>query len=181
MNNKLINNQYSLKESSFSDLDTYQNSGYLLQDSSFLFAVNNRDTINVIEGKLDNTTEMLFNLLKDNHEREKIYVTAIKNLIKQKNYLNLIYELSNDLIDEEEFNDELENNESQYLINVAQNLNSTNKLKNLINVLNNIDENFNEEDLMEVFSISDAFIFKNIMISNNRNIFLDDRSDKVCP
>lgn len=176
---KLINNEYLVKESTYSDFDTYQNSGYLLKDSSFLFAVNNSNKINFIQGSINNTTETLFNLLKENNEREKIYVTAIKNLIKQKKYVNLIYELTNELIDEDEFNFELNENESQYLIKATQKLDSNSKVENLFSVLNRIDENFNEEDLMEVFSISDAFVLKNIIFNNTeKNNFY---GRQICP
>lgn len=176
---KLINNEYLLKESTYSDFDTYQNSGYLLKDSSFLFAVNNSNKINVIQGSINNTTETLFNLLKENNEREKIYITAIKNLIKQKKYVNLIYELTNDLIDEDEFNFELNENESQYLIKATQKLDSNSKVENLFSVLNRIDESFNEEDLMEVFSISDAFVLKNIIFNNTEKNNCYGR--QICP
>lgn len=176
---KLINNEYLLKESTYSDFDTYQNTGYLLKDSSFLFAVNNSNKINVIQGSINNTTETLFNLLKENNEREKIYITAIKNLIKQKKYVNLIYELTNDLIDEDEFNFELNENESQYLIKATQKLDSNSKVENLFSVLNRIDENFNEEDLMEVFSITDAFVLKNIIFNNTEKNNCYGR--QICP
>ena len=176
---KLINNEYLLKESTYSDFDTNQNTGYLQKDSSFLFAVNNSNKINVIQGSINNTTETLFNLLKENNEREKIYITAIKNLIKQKKYVNLIYELTNDLIDEDEFNFELNENESQYLIKATQKLDSNSKVENLFSVLNRIDENFNEEDLMEVFSITDAFVLKNIIFNNTEKNNCYGR--QICP
>lgn len=152
-----------------SDFDTYQNSGYILKDSTFLLAVNKNEQINVIQGNLNNPNEALFSVLKENYEREKIYVTAIKNLLKQKKYTNLVYEFTNNIIDEDEFNNELSENESNYLIRANEQLDSLNKIRTLINVLNNIDENLSEEDLMEIFSISDSFVFRNIALTRNSN------------
>ncbi|MGE0932488.1 hypothetical protein [Peijinzhouia sedimentorum] len=162
--NEFSNSDYLVDKTTHSDFNTYQNSGYIVNDSSFLFAISRNDQIDVIKGKVNRSTETLFSLLKDNYEREKYYITAIKNLLKQKNYINLIYELTNNLINEEEFNFELSENESKYLIKANEQLDSLHKIKTLINVLNNIDENLHEEDLIEIFSISDSFIFKNIAL-----------------
>lgn len=147
-----------------SNYETYQNSGYVLSDSSFLFALSKKDNIEIIQGKLNPTTETLFNIVKENYEKEKFYVIAIKNLLKQKKYSNLIYELTNNLINEEEFNFELSENEESYLIKVNNNLDSIEKVKTLLKVIQNINENFNEEDLMEIFSISDSFVYKNLTL-----------------
>lgn len=154
------------KESVDSNYETYRNSGYLVSDSSFLFAVNKRNTIEIIHGKLNQTSETLFSLVKDNYEKEKLYITAIKNLLKQKKYSNLIYELTNKLIDENEFSTELSENEDLYLIKVNDNLDSIEKIKTLITVIQNIDTDFNEEDLMEIFSINDSFVLKNLNIQH---------------
>lgn len=167
MEHNIKNTEYIAEQTIYSDYNSYQNSGYIVNDSSFLFAINKKDQINIIHGKLNNSTETLFSLLKENYDKEKFYVTAIKNLIKQKKYLNLIYELTNNMIDEEEFNNELTNNESNYLIKANEQLNSFNKVRNLLNVINNINEDLSEEDLVEVFSISDPYVFKKLILQTN--------------
>ncbi len=167
MNNLISEkDKYIVKSSSDTYFETYQSSGYINSDSSFLFAINKKNNIELVQGKLTPSTESLFAIFKDNFEKEKFYVTAIKNLIKQKNYINLIYELTNELIDEEEFNNELSNNEDKYLIKINNNLDSIGKVHSLINVLQQINEDLGEEDLMELFSVPDSFIVKKLTINN---------------
>ncbi|MDP3928536.1 MAG: hypothetical protein Q8R57_05900 [Bacteroidota bacterium] len=160
---KQENFQYRFSNSNYA---TYDNTGYLLNDSSFLLAVNYEDKIQVIQGDLYNSTEIIFNTIKEYHEREKIYITAIKNLLKLRRYSNLIYELSNDIISEEEFDNELSDNEEAYLIKVNNHVDSKEKVETLYSVIQNIDEKLTEDDFMEIFSISHTFIHKNMTLDS---------------
>ena len=151
--------------------NNFRDKGYIVSESTFIFATSKKDELSVIHGELNKTSETIFDIIKNNYEKEKIYITAINNLLKQKKYLNLAYELSNDFITEEEFNEELEFNESQYLIKADDKLTNYNKIENLLNIINKINYDFQEDDLMEIFSISNTLIFNHKQINN----FSDDK------
>ena len=168
MEKNLKNTGYLIDQTNYSDYYTYQNSGYIVNDPSFLFAISKNNQVDVVHGKLNNSTEALFSLLKENYDKERFYVTAIKNLIKQKRYLNLIYELTNNIIDEDEFDDELTKNESNYLIKANENIDSSDKIRNLLNILKSLDEDLSEDDLVEIFSISDSCVFKELALQCNQ-------------
>jgi hypothetical protein len=169
MNNIISDKEkFIVKTTSDTNFETYQSSGYINSDSSFLFAVSKKNNVELIQGNLTPYADSLFSIFKDNFHKEKFYITAIKNLIKQKNYINLIYELTNELIDEEEFSEELTKNEDKYLIKIDNNLDNLDKIQSLINVLQNIDEDLAEEDLIELFSVKDSNVLKKLTINHKK-------------
>ncbi|MGY5846009.1 hypothetical protein ACW6QP_01205 [Salegentibacter sp. HM20] len=128
-------------------------SDYLIEeDESFFF------TRYHIHGSYinENLSNDLTDLILDFSNKETFYIKAIKNLIKQKEYINLMYQLSNDLISNEEFSEELDRNESKYLIKIDQELN-INNYKAIVGILNKLKEDFTEDDVSEVFSLKTRF------------------------
>lgn len=168
MNND--NDFYILNEES-----RFSNNQYLLDseefipmNDSFVFALQNNNKLNVISGKTTSYIENIFNILEENNEKEKFYIKAIQNLRKQKEYINLLYQVSNELITDEEFNYELTENEHRYLINIDNHV--SNKNLNLIaDIIEKIGEQFTEDDVTEIFSIKTDLIesiIENLKIDN---------------
>lgn|SRR5690606_7335476 len=171
---ELMDNNYEFfEDSTYSESDIFSNSEFILEDASFFVAIHQSNHVNCYHGKLNHSSTSFFHLLTENYEKERFYVKAIKNLLKQKRYLNLMYEYSHELISEQEFNKELEENESNYLIEANERLDSLNAFSSLVKVLGNIGESLSEEDLTEMFSLEDPLTFKKLEMyhhSQNRNI-----------
>lgn len=142
------------------------NSDYMPVNNSFLFAIQNSDNMTVVQGELSSFTENIFYILRENSEKETLYIKAIENLLKQKEYLNLVYQASHDLISNEEFNSELENNEDKYLIKIDADLNKK-RLKLVMKIIENIKYNFSDDDVSEMFSI-ETNNFVNFLNHNNK-------------
>lgn len=142
---------------------------YELPQDSFVFAVQKNEDIHLVQGEGNNFTKAFFEIMQENENKEFFYLKAIKNLLKQKEYLNLLYQVSNDLITDEEFNDELENNEDKYLINIDNILDSTN-FKVVSKILDKIGDNFTDDDISEIFSLEVSNI-ENLLLGNqNRSL-----------
>ncbi|KXH85822.1 hypothetical protein [Chryseobacterium kwangjuense] len=171
-----IDFELKINETHFSSYDSYINCGYLCSND---LSLTSRTSLNI---KINFTKAdfhiPIYEMARNYYEKEQVYITAIRNLLKQKRYLSLVYELSNDYISEDEFNEELENNEDNYLIKVNNRLDSINKVNNLISVINKIDVSFEEEDLLEIFSISGSLMYKSLLSHKIQNSEID---DKVSP
>lgn len=144
-------------------------SDYMPIGDSFVFAIQKQNHFNYIEGELNPFTENIFNILKENSEKEYFYIKAIENLLKQKEYLNLAYQMSHNLITDEEFNNELEQNEDKYLIKIDDNL-DVNRFKLLLKIISKIKYNFSDDDVFEIFS----FEINNISSFLNKKPFEDE-------
>lgn len=107
----------------------------------------------------DNINYDIIDVISNYANKETFYLKAIKNLIKQKEYINLMYQLSNDLITDEEFSEELDKNENKYLIKIDQELTIKN-YKSIVEILYKLKEDFTEDDVAEVFSLKTRFICK---------------------
>jgi len=131
---------------------TQEESEYELPQDSFVFAIQKSHHINIIQGDLNGFSENIFDILQENNNKEKFYIKAIKNLLKQKEYINLLYQVSNELISDEEFSNELTENEDKYLINIENSLDRTN-FKVISGIIDNIGNNFTDDDVSEIFSL----------------------------
>ena len=76
----------------------------------------------------------------------------------------MLYQVSNNLISDEEFNLELEENENKYLIKIDNNLN-TNNYKLILKIIDNIGVNFTDDDVSEIFSLKNENI-ENLLLNN---------------
>ncbi|GAA4137925.1 hypothetical protein GCM10022216_14490 [Sphingobacterium kyonggiense] len=158
---EIIRKKIQFDDTSVSGYDAYKNAGYIINDSSYFLAIHLNNNIEYFQGKITDRSDLTLNIIKDYSIKESFLITAIKNLLKQKRYLNLMYEFSHELIDSEEFNKELEVNESKYLINADFKIKDLEHLSALLKIIDEIDEEFNEEDLTEIFSIENSFVIKN--------------------
>lgn len=156
------------QDTSSNEFDSYKNAGFIVNSNSFLFAIERDNNIECIQGKVDHKVSTVFHIFQEFSEKEKIYVRAIKNLMKQRRYLNLMYEYSHQMINDEEFNKELDQNESKYLIVADEVLDKYSKVKTLAKVIDNIEEDLNEEDLTEIFSVENSFVFTSYLSIKNK-------------
>ena len=85
--------------------------------------------------------------------KEKLYIKAVNNLRKQKNYLQLIIELESEMITEEEFEEELNANEKRYLIEIEDKEDNLD-LEQIFDIVQNVEGEITESDISELFSIS---------------------------
>ena len=60
------------------------NSDYIPLNDSFIFAIQKQKCVSYVQGDLNPFTENIFYILKENSEKENLYVKAIENLLKQK-------------------------------------------------------------------------------------------------
>lgn len=120
---------------------------------------------NVEDDNLINSNyELFFSEVNDQHQKEYFYLKAIKNLIKQRDFLTLINQYDNSLINDEEFSLEIENHSEKYSINVDETLNLEN-IKILSNIIEKLNIELHESDITEIFSIN-IFSNKTIFKSN---------------
>jgi len=139
------------------NITTYKSDYYVGLDSTetkFVAVSSNKPiTIGVSKETIDN----IFNINKFNAIKEDFYAIGINNLIKKNNLLQLSLQLSDELITEEEFEYETENNTEKYIIS-TKGLNSTNDLLALNEIVKKIGRDFTVDQITEIFSVS----FKNI-------------------
>lgn len=145
------------------------NSDYIPATDSFVFAIQKQKSVSFIQGDLNPFTENIFYILKENSEKENLYIRAIENLLKQKEYLNLAYQMSHNLISNEEFHDELENNEDKYLIRVDDTF-DINRFKLLLKIIDKIKYDFSDDDVSEIFSIEANNISAYLNLNNKKHI-----------
>ncbi len=90
---------------------------------------------------------------KQNNLKEEFYLKGINNLIKKNNLLQLSLQLADNLITEEEFEDEINNNSEKYIISV-QHVTSVNQLYILKDIVKKIGKEFSVDEITEMFSLS---------------------------
>lgn len=160
--------KYLVEESTNEYLDRGDSRYIIEHDDSFFFAKSNYNKISFNDYIENDFTEFI-DIISKYSNRETLYVKAIKNLLKQKEYVNLMYQLSNELISNEEFNNELDQNEDKYLIKIDQDLNLDN-YKAIVEILENLKQDFTEDDVSEIFSLKTGFISKKLKNKSKREI-----------
>jgi hypothetical protein len=108
--------------------------------------------------------DFFFNQVNDYQKREHFYVTAIRNLLKQRNFLSLINQYDNNLIDDNFFSSELDENSSKYIIEVNEIL-DIEKIQTLSKIIDKLDIDLIESDLSEIFSVD---IFNKKILFNSQ-------------
>jgi len=91
------------------------------------------------------------------NKRETLYITAIKNLIKQKEFLSLMYQVSSNQISDDEFNRELESNESKYLVHISDKADNFN-FQALFDVVVNLGIELTLDEVSEMFGIDQSIL-----------------------
>ncbi|WP_396178550.1 hypothetical protein [Flavobacterium sp.] len=119
----------------------------------YFLATSENNNVNFCYGTLDGSIK---NHLSNFHKyisKERLYITAISNLYKKVDYLQLTMQLDNELISEDEFDYELETFENRYLISSNDNFKSD-EFELAVSIANNITQReFSTDELAELFSI----------------------------
>lgn len=85
-------------------------------------------------------------------KKEDMYLLAISNILKQKDFLSLMYQLGTNQIDDEEFSREIEENENRYLITMNDSK-SDDEMNIILEIINKLGRKFSVEDISEIFSV----------------------------
>lgn len=115
------------------------------------------------ENDFNYSFNFFFNQVSGYQQREFFYIKAINNLLKQRNFLSLVNQYDNNLIDDEYFSNELEENQQKYVIEVDEKLDFE-KIRILSSIIEKLNAELHESDLSELFSID---IFNKKIIFNN--------------
>ncbi len=101
--------------------------------------------------------------------KEKLYVTAINNLMKKNEFLLLCSDLDMKVINEEQFEEELTTNSGKYQIVLDQPFDKETffAVNSIIDQLEFGD--FNVSDIEELFSIKDKAMYKYMVENTNLN------------
>jgi len=115
------------------------------------------DRENTVEFKLDQNNiasffERINNFNNYHHYCQHYSVIAIRNLIKKNEYLQLHLQLSQNLIDEKEFEDEVKHNEEKYLIRLSP-LKNSNEIHIISDIVKKVGVDMSIDDVGEIFSI----------------------------
>ncbi len=87
-----------------------------------------------------------------NEIKENLYITALRNYHKTNNFLKLLNNLSEKLITEEEFGNELNENEDKYVVHANEEV-DLHKLKIISEIVQKIGIDFSVDEVSELFSI----------------------------
>ena len=156
----------------FEDVVSHQEYQISSEDS-FVFVTKKNNQFEFLCGELTSNIENAYGIILSSLHKEIFYVKAIKNLIKQKEYINLLYQHRSNLITDEEFSIELDNNESKYLIDVDQDL----KMENIgviFDIYKKLDIDLTDDELSEIFSI-DIYSTSNVLTEHIKT------HAKICP
>ena len=127
------------------------NSFTTLPDQYLLETLQN-GRITLIRGYLNSGINNVFDLLKENDQKEFLYIKAVDNLFKKNDFLQLTIQLDQDLITDEEFQQELDINEDKYLIKMTDNINNWD-LALVAQILPKLKREFTADEVSELFSI----------------------------
>ncbi len=147
-------NKFFIDEDCTSAVKNFAPFGYKAVSAStyFLSTVEN-DSVNVCRGILTPHLKSYFGSYTANEAREKILITAIGNLWKKIDYLQLSQSLDHEMINEEEFIYELEKFEKRYVIEPLNDF-SQEDFNIAIKIIHKISHRqFDEQEVAEMFSI----------------------------
>jgi hypothetical protein len=119
-------------------------------------------------GNTSFSNSIFFQMLEFKTKKEFLYLTAIDNLLKKTDFLQLTMQLDNDLISNEEFEEELDKNESRYLIKTNQEFDSYDFII-VRQILSDLNRNFTHTDASELFSIPVEKVHDFIDLLNEEN------------
>lgn len=124
----------------------------ITSDRKFLFATKNDDFVEVITGNLSSDVNDIFEMILDSQRKEFFYIKAIKNLLKQREYLTLLNSHALKHITDEEFSNELSTNEDKYLIEVDEELTIT-AFRTILKIAEKLQIKLHDDELSEIFSV----------------------------
>jgi len=126
--------------------------GIATYPNQFLLQILENGSIKSLCGYLDYGITTVFELIEYQNKKEIFYITAVDNLLKKNDFLQLTIQLDQELISEEEFEEELQRNECKYLIKTNSAFDK-NDFKVVTDILLKFDRKFTGDDASELFSI----------------------------
>jgi len=146
-----MNNNYFFEKTTQGFTDILDDK-YVESDDSMFFSIGINQKFDFFDKLNNQHSENIFELIQEITTKEAFYIKAINNLLRQKEYINLMYQFQTKQISSDEFSDELNTNENKYLIKIDQKL-SIDNYKVISEIIKKIDFGFSEDDISEVFSI----------------------------
>ena len=114
-------------------------------------SVYEKNNITSLSGHLNPFISNFFSYIKHQTIKEELYITAINNLNKKNEFLQLSTQLDNEIITNEEFDNELELNEGRYLIKINNDFNEEH-FRFITEILPKLDRPFSSDEVSEMFS-----------------------------
>ena len=119
----------------------------------YFFATAENNSFNFCYGNVTGNLKNHFFNFHNFVNKERLYITAISNLYKKIDYLQLTIQLDQDLINVDEFDFEIETYENRYLISSNDNFKEE-EFDIAVSIANKITQrDFTSDELAEMFSI----------------------------
>lgn len=103
-------------------------------------------------------------------KKENYLITAIRNLIKKTNFLELYQQYLGNQISENEFHDEIERSQIKYIIEIKA-LEDPNDIKIISGIIQKIDfdlRDFSINEISELFSVDSSYLSKSMKTLNKK-------------
>lgn len=140
-------------KTAFPQNSIYRPIGSNSESGSFFISATENNRLSCIQGVLTPKIRTWFSTFNNHETKEELYITALDNLLKKVDYLHLTMQLDQSLIDEDEFDKELEENEDKYLIKINSNFNNLD-LDLVISIVTKLkNRDFSSDEISELFSI----------------------------
>lgn len=125
-----------------------QNSG----SSSYIWKSYTIGTVGI--GAISNGLITTLGLLSNNflERKEELFITALNNLLKRAEFLQLSAQLSSNELTEEEFDNEIESNPGKYVVNINY-LENERDIEIISSIVQKLDRPISMDDVAEIFSI----------------------------
>ncbi len=123
-----------------------------VESGSFRYVIFEHNNITSFSRCLNPTISNIVDYVNRQNIKEGFYITAIDNLIKKNEYLQLTIQLDQELISEEDFENELEENEEKYLIKMNTQF-SHDYFTYITEILPKLNREFSSDDVSEMFSV----------------------------
>jgi hypothetical protein len=123
-----------------------------ITNGGYVLAIYDNNDLNVFTGNFNSYGINIFSMLYNNDIKEDYFIRAIKNLRKKNEYLQLTLQFEQELISDDEFYDELDNNEDKYLIKIDHSFDNS-KFKYINQIIQKLDSDFSSDEIAEMFSV----------------------------
>ena len=151
MNNPLINYIDTEFDTSGYGIDKFdENESF--PSNRFIFMIYNNAKIDALTGTFNPYVKNIYQYIAHQDSKEEFYITAIDNLIKKNDYLQLTFQFDQDFISESEFDEELEKNQEKYLITMNPDFRED-QFKIISDIIPKLKRNFTGDEIAELFSI----------------------------
>lgn len=131
---------------------------------SYFFAITEGSNTKWMAGETSSYISNIYCVMENYHSKELLFLRAVTNLTKKSEFLQLSLQLEQELITEEEYFQELDDNEEKYLIPVDENFKVEN-FKFISHIMNKLGRNFTSDEIAELFSVPIEVV--NVYIDNH--------------